>query len=850
MHECWQRGGLHVLESHAGRGAIVSVRARVLVLGVLTNVVSVSSSLPDFNALNNSVTNVLLVVPNASLALAISEQPVPVWLGENLSYSIAITNPGPNAAAAAVLTNLLHPGTAFVSASSSQGSCSRAGDVVRCELGTLVVNGSASVSIVVRPAQAGFITNRASVFSPTDADGSDNVAVRVSRVLTGNVPAVNAAAIATPILGLANPYPSTITVAGVSSAIFRVRVSLLNLSHSFADDLDVLLVGPDGRATLLMSDAGGESALNGVSLTFDDGAAGGLADGFLSLAAGSPATVRPANFGVEQDFFAAPAPAGGYATNLSIFNGSDPNGSWSLYVMDDAEKDSGTVAGGWRLTISAFEPMADLALALAMSNDQGSMTNAQRVAVGSNVVFTSTVTNLGPAVAGGVRVTNWLPVGMVFTGFTNAHGACMADGVVGMGSGVSRLVCELGSISPGGTAGVAVAARAAVAGSFTNVAVAGFDGVDLRLANNTAAAAVVFELPPVFTVQPATQSVPPGGSVVFTAAATGAAPLVYQWHFTPTSQLPTSPPPTLLIGATGASLVLNNISFAQAGAYRVRASNRVGAAWSEAALLLMPGPPTISALPDVALEEDGVSGAVAFTVQDFDTAAASLSLGAESSNPALVPVAGIVFGGSGQNRTLTVSPARNESGPAVIAVRVADVTGAAATNFFSVVVRPVLDPITILVQPRHRLAVTGGTVVVSVSAASDLPLSFQWERNGVAVEGAAGASLTLADLSAANAGDYRVRLSNADTNIWSATAGVVVTDVLPVPDILSISQNGSTATVTFTTVVGLGYSLEFKRFLEDASWSVLGSVQGTGDSEILTDSAAGGAGRFYRVRAE
>ena len=165
-----------------------------------------------------------------------------------------------------------------------------------------------------------------------------------------------------------------------------------------------------------------------------------------------------------------------------------------------------------------------------------------------------------------------------------------------------------------------------------------------------------------------------------------------------------------------------------------------------------------------------------------------------------------------------------------------------------------------MVQPRDRLSVTGAAVSLSVSAVSGLPLSFQWERNGVLIAGATNAELAsfnvqrstfnLPNVQSTNAGVYRVRLTSADTNVWSASAGVVLTNALPVPSILSISQHGSTATVTFSTVVGLVYSLEYKRLLEDAAWSVLGSIPGTGDSEILTDSAASVPTRFYRVRAQ
>ena len=69
----------------------------------------------------------------------------------------------------------------------------------------------------------------------------------------------------------------------------------------------------------------------------------------IQLATG---TYKPSNYGTG-DTFAAPAPAGPYASVLSTFNGANPNGTWSLYVVDDAAGDSGTMSGGWELTITS-----------------------------------------------------------------------------------------------------------------------------------------------------------------------------------------------------------------------------------------------------------------------------------------------------------------------------------------------------------------------------------------------------------------------------------------------------------------------------------------------------------------
>ena len=55
------------------------------------------------------------------------------------------------------------------------------------------------------------------------------------------------------------PYPSVLSVSNVPGSIISVTVTLMDLSHSFPDDLDILLTGPSGDAVLLMSDAGGGS---------------------------------------------------------------------------------------------------------------------------------------------------------------------------------------------------------------------------------------------------------------------------------------------------------------------------------------------------------------------------------------------------------------------------------------------------------------------------------------------------------------------------------------------------------------------------------------------------------------
>ena len=72
--------------------------------------------------------------------------------------------------------------------------------------------------------------------------------------------------------------------------------------------------------------------------------------------------------------------------------------------------------------------------------------------------------------------------------------------------------------------------------------------------------------------------------------------------------------------------------------------------------------PTITGIANQTINEDTSSSALAFTVGDAETAAASLTVTATSSNTTLIPTSNIVLGGSGANRTVTVTPATNQYG--------------------------------------------------------------------------------------------------------------------------------------------------------------------------------------------
>src|SRR4029079_6441874 len=77
-------------------------------------------------------------------------------------------------------------------------------------------------------------------------------------------------------------------------------------------------------------------------------------------------------------------------------------------------------------------------------------------------------------------------------------------------------------------------------------------------------------------------------------------------------------------------------------------------------------PPTISAIPNQTILQNQLTGSINFTIGDAETPAVNLQLSGTSSNPTLVPNGNITFGGSGANRTVTVTPAVGQAGTATI----------------------------------------------------------------------------------------------------------------------------------------------------------------------------------------
>jgi subtilisin-like proprotein convertase family protein len=162
--------------------------------------------------------------------------------------------------------------------------------------------------------------------------------------------------------GTATPYPSVIAVSGLGPSVTDVNVSVSGLSHTWPDDVGLLLVSPTGQSVILMTDSGGDldHPASGIDLAFDDAASRSAPDNTklksrTYLPSRGTTTATPPADCTAPASFPLDAPQVPYSTSLSEFTGTNPNGDWKLYVIDDSAVHTGFITG-WSLNISTTLP--------------------------------------------------------------------------------------------------------------------------------------------------------------------------------------------------------------------------------------------------------------------------------------------------------------------------------------------------------------------------------------------------------------------------------------------------------------------------------------------------------------
>ena len=366
--------------------------------------------------------------PGADMALGMIPQPAVVMAGNNLTFSMAVTNLGPSATTNVVVAQLLPPNATFVSASASQGTYVQSGNVVSFSLGPMAARGTASLSTVVQPSDQGTnytIYSTANVSSEQpDFNEANNTAVTRSIVTPAQADLA---------VGLsAAPNPALV------GGTLTYTVSVTNNGPSSASSVAVTNVLP--TSTHIQS----VTVSQGTTTTLGNVILWSLTN---KLAMGASATATITVTPTAQGQITATVSAG-----AREFDPLPANNTASL--------------------TTSVGPAADLAISIADYPDP--------VVAGGNVTYQIVVTNQGPSTATSVIVNDVLPAPVILVS-TNP-----SQGTVALTNGA--LAWTIGTLGNTAKATLTLVVTTITNGTLTTSASVAATEADPNLANNNATA--------------------------------------------------------------------------------------------------------------------------------------------------------------------------------------------------------------------------------------------------------------------------------------------------------------------------------------------------------------------------
>jgi large repetitive protein len=388
----------------------------------LSNTATVTATTADPTPGNNSDTETTVVGVSADLSITKSDSPDPVIAGNNLTYTIDITNNGPSDATGVSISDPIPAGTSFVSASNGG---SLAAGTVTWAIGNLASGASRTrtLFVTVNPSRTADLSNTATVSgdqsdpTPGNNDATETTTVNTSADLSitksDSPDPVAAGNDVTYTLGITNNGPSDATGVSISDPI------------------------PAGT-TFVSASGGGTLAAGTVTWAIGNLASGASASRTLIVSVDPSQSADLSN------------------TATASANQTDPTPANNAATETTAVTQTGTTA--------------DLSITKSDSPDPA--------VAGATLTYTIVATNNGPDDATGVTVTDVLPAGLDFVSATSAGADCQESG--GMVS------CDVGNLASGASVTMKIKVTPTNEGTITNTASVGGDQTDPTPANNSA----------------------------------------------------------------------------------------------------------------------------------------------------------------------------------------------------------------------------------------------------------------------------------------------------------------------------------------------------------------------------
>ncbi len=314
------------------------------------------------------------------------------------------------------------------------------------------------------------------------------------------------------------------------------------------------------------------------------------------------------------------------------------------------------------------------------------------------------------------------------------------------------------SLADGSTNGVGYSLSRVVPGAYGNEAT---NWVAATPTPGLANGASVLSVPVIQSITPP-QSVAAGATATVTVTVAGAGPLTYQWYREDDA----------IAGATNSTLARSGFQPTNAGVYSVVVVNPAGAAFARTRIDGRQGPVITRQPVDVGVAQGG-------TIR--------LSVVADGTVPLTYQWQRNGVNISGATEAILLVSDAQVASQGVYRAIVTNAFGAVTSAGASLVVQA---PPTFVREPVGADLVVGESVTLSVEVIGGLPLRLQWQRDGVDIPNATNATLSLSGVRLADAGTYRVTVSNLAGTIVSDPAVVTVSP----PPTISILASDDVAT--------------------------------------------------------